>query len=413
VVTGVGAVTPIGHDAESFWRAARAGTSGVRAPSGFEAADLDVRIAAQVIDFDADGLLRAKDRQHLPRAVPLGIAAAREALASAGLLRDGRYAGDAREASVVIGSGGGGLEFTERQLAHYYRREVRRASVYVIPSSTAGTISSEISTAFGIRGMSHLLSDGCTSSTDAIGYALRHVRHGDAEVVLTGGTDAPVTHAILMGFDLMKVLSRAFNDDPPRASRPFDRDRDGFVLGEGAWMLVVEELDHARRRGAPILAEVAGYGATCEAYHRVRLLEDGAEPARAMALALADAGLAPEAVDYVALHGTSTRLNDVVETRAVRLAFAGRADRIPMSALKSMIGHPQGASGAAGVVATLLAMRDGFVHPTINLDHPDPDCDLDYVPRQGRAHPIEVALCNCIGFGSKNAALVVRRWDGA
>ena len=307
-------------------------------------------------------------------------------------------------------AGGGGLAFTEKQLGYYYRNEVKKASVYVIPSSTTGTISSELSTAFGIRGMSHVLSDGCTSSTDAIGYAFRHILHGDAEVVLTGGTDSTITHAILMGFDLMKILARRFNDDPAAASRPFDRDRDGFVLGEGAWMLVLEELSRARRRGARILGEVVGYGATCEAYHRVRLQDDGIEPARAMSLALREACTHPEAVDYIALHGTSTKLNDVVETRAVRLAFGEHAERIPMNALKSMIGHPQGASGAAGVVATLLSMRDNFLHPTINLETPDPDCGLDYVPRDGRAHEIEMALCNCIGFGSKSAALVLRRW---
>jgi 3-oxoacyl-[acyl-carrier-protein] synthase II len=413
VITGMGAVTPIGHDAGSFWSAARDGASGVRRLVGISETDLDTRVAAQVIDFDTDAVLRRKDRKHVPRAVPLGVAAAREALGSAGLLEDGRYAGPPRDAGVVIGSGGGGLTFAEEQLGHYFRDQVRKASLYVIPAATTGTISSEISTAFGLRAMSHVLSDGCTSSTDALGYAFRNIRHGAAEVLISGGTDATISHAILMGFSLMKVMSSGFNDRPEAASRPFDRDRDGFVLGEGAWMLVLEELEHARRRGAPILAEVLGYGATCEAYHRVRLLDDGEEPARAMTLALEEAGVPPEAVDYVALHGTSTRLNDVVETRAVKLALGERAYRIPMSALKSMIGHPQGASGAAGVMATVQGMLDGYVHPTRNLDHPDPECDLDYVPRQGRRHEIDVALCNCIGFGSKNAALVLRRWrDG-
>jgi 3-oxoacyl-[acyl-carrier-protein] synthase II len=409
-VTGIGAVTPIGNDVTSFWTAALEGRSGTRRPAGFDPSDLNVQVTAEVRDFDAADVLRARDRRHLPRAIPLGIAAAGEALRMAGLLEDGRYRGDGREAAVVIGCGGGGLAFTEKQLGYYYRDEVKKASVYVIPSSTTGTISSEISTAFGLHGMSHVLSNGCTSSTDAIGYAMRHIRSGDAQVVLTGGTDSTITHAILMGFDLMKVMSRRYNDRPERASRPFDRDRDGFVLGEGAWMLVLEEMGRARKRGAGILGEVIGYGATCEAYHRVRLQEDGAEPARAMSLAIQDACLHPEAIDHVALHGTATRLNDVVETRAVRRAFGAHADRIPMSALKSMIGHPQGASGAAGVVATLLAMRDGRVHPTINLENPDPECDLDYVPRTARDHRIEAALCNCIGFGSKNAALVLRRW---
>ncbi|TDI11547.1 MAG: beta-ketoacyl-[acyl-carrier-protein] synthase family protein [Acidobacteria bacterium] len=413
VVTGLGAITPIGHDIESFWSAACRGVSGTRRLVGIEEDRLEARVAAQVVDFDTDAVLRKKDRRHLPRAAPLGIAAASQALESAGLLENGAYAGPPEDASVVIGSGGGGLSFAVEQLGLYYRDQVKKASVYVIPAATPGTLSSEISTAFGMHGMSHVLSNGCTSSTDALGYAFRHIRHGTADVVLSGGTDATISHPILMGFELMKIMSTGFNEQPEAASRPFDSRRDGFVLGEGAWMLVLEELEHARRRAVPILAEVLGYGATCEAYHRVRLQDDGVEPARAMTLALEEAGLPAEAVDYVSLHGTATRLNDVVETRAMKRALGEHARTIPMSALKSMIGHPQGASGAAGVVAALLSMRDGFVHPTINLEQPDPECDLDYVARQGRRHTVDVALCNCIGFGSKNAALVLRRWRDA
>jgi 3-oxoacyl-[acyl-carrier-protein] synthase II len=412
-VTGLGAVTPIGHDVDSFWAAACGGVSGTRRLQDIQEDQLRSCVAAQIVGFDAGAALPSKDRRHTPRAAALGIAAARQALEDAGLLEDDVFAGPPQDAAVVIGSGGGGLSFAIEQLGHYYRDQVKKASVYVIPAATTGTLSSEISTAFGMRGMSHVLSDGCTSSTDALGYAFRHIRHGTADLVLSGGTDATISHPILMGFDLMKVMSSGFHQQPEAASRPFDRDRDGFVLGEGAWMLVLEELQHARRRGAAILAEVMGYGATCEAYHRVRLQDDGAEPARAMTLALQEAELAPDAVDYVALHGTATRMNDVVETRAVKLALGTRAAGVPMSAIKSMIGHPQGASGAAGVVASVLSMRDGVVHPTINLDHPDPDCDLDYVPRQARRIAVDVALCNCIGFGSKNAALVLRRWrDG-
>jgi 3-oxoacyl-[acyl-carrier-protein] synthase II len=413
VVTGLGAVTPLGHDVESFWSAACDGVSGTRRLVGIQEDGLGARVAGQVLDFDTDAVLRAKDRRHLPRAAPLGIAAASQALQSAGLLENGIYSGPPEDASVVMGSGGGGLSFAVDQLGLYYRDQLKKASVYVIPAATTGILSSEISTTFGMRGMSHVLSDGCTSSTDALGYAFRHIRYGAAEVVLSGGVDATISHPILVGFELMKVMSTAFNDRPAEASRPFDSRRDGFVLGEGAWMLVLEELEHAQRRAAPILGEVLGYGATCEAYHRVRLQEDGREPARAMSLALAEAGLPAEAVDYVALHGTATRLNDVVETRAVKRALGEHAHTIPMSALKSMTGHPQGASGAAGVTAALLSMRDGFVHPTINLEQPDPECDLDYVALQGRRHAVDVALCNCIGFGSKNAALVLRRWrDG-
>ena len=409
VVTGIGAISPNGNDRESFWRASLAGESGIARIASFDSEGLDSRIAGEIKRFDPDTVLNRKDRQHVPRIVPLALSASREALADAGLLDQEGRVSEPRRLGVILGCGGGGLEFTERQYDLYFRGEIRKASVYVIPSSTTGTVSSEVSIAFGIKGRSHVLSDGCTSSTDAIGYAFEALRWGRAERILTGGVDSTISRGILTGFGLMKVLSRARNDEPEKASRPFDRDRDGFVLGEGAWTLVLEEREMALRRGAKIYGEIAGYGATCDAYHRVRLEDEGEEPARAMSLALAEAGRGVEEVGYVSLHGTSTLLNDVVETRALKLCFAQRASRIPMSALKSIIGHPQGASGAAGVVATLLGMRDGWFHPTLNLEHPDPECDLDYIPLSARRIPVQLAVCNCIGFGSKNAALVLAR----
>jgi 3-oxoacyl-[acyl-carrier-protein] synthase II len=384
VVTGIGALSPNGNGRESFWRATRAGESGVARIASFDPGTLDSRVAGEVKLFDADAVLARKERQHVPRIVPLALAASREALEDASLLGpDGRVA-HPRDLGVILGCGGGGLEFTERQYAHYFRGEIRKASVYVIPSSTPGTLSSEISIGFGIKGPSHVVSDGCTSSTDAIGYAFETIRWGRMERILTGGVDSTISHGILTGFCLMKVLSTSRNEDPQTASRPFDRDRDGFVLGEGAWMLLLEEREGALRRGAKIYGEIAGYGATCDAYHRVRLEDEGEEPARAMMLALEDAGRSAEEVGYVSLHGTSTLLNDPVETRAVKRCLGAAALRTPMSALKSIIGHPQGASGAAGVVATLLGMRDGWFHPTLNLDHPDPECDLDYIPHRPR-----------------------------
>jgi 3-oxoacyl-[acyl-carrier-protein] synthase II len=253
------------------------------------------------------------------------------------------------------------------------------------------------------------VSTGCASSTDAIGHAFREIKHGSAEVLLTGGVDATVVRGIMEGFVMMRIVSTAWERDPPRASRPFSRDRDGFVLGEGSWMFVLEERERARARGARIYAEIRGYGATCDAHHRVRLDETGEEPARAMTLALEEAKLPPEAIGYIAYHGTSTQLNDPVETRAVRQAFGAAAEKIPGSSLKSMIGHPQGACGAAGLAATVLGMRDGFLPPTINLKDVDPACDLDYVPNASRPAAIENALCNTIGFGSKNSAIVVAR----
>jgi 3-oxoacyl-[acyl-carrier-protein] synthase II len=262
---------------------------------------------------------------------------------------------------------------------------------------------------FGFRGPSHVISTGCTSSTDALGYSFRAIRFGTADVVLAGGVDATVVRGIMEGFAMMRVVSTDREMDPPRASRPFSLDRDGFVLGEGAWMFVLEDVDRARARGARVYAEIRGWGSTCDAHHRVRLDESGEEPARAMTLALAEAGLPPEALDYVSYHGTSTPLNDRVETRAAHIAFGAAAPRIPGSSIKSMIGHAQGACGAAGVAATLLGMRDGFLPPTINLDAPDPACDLDYVPNTARRRDVAAALCNCIGFGSKNSALVITR----
>lgn len=263
--------------------------------------------------------------------------------------------------------------------------------------------------AFGLRGLSHIVSTGCTSSTDAIAYAAEHIALGRQDVMISGGVDAPIAPGILAGFNLMTVLTNEWNDEPHRASRPFSKNRSGMVLGEGSWIYVLEEFERAKKRNAKMYAEITGYGATCDAYHRVRLEEGGDEPARAMKLALEDAGRTPEDIDYVNLHGTSTLLNDRIETSALKLAFDGYAARIPMSATKSQVGHPQGASGAAGLAAALCAMHEQMIPPTINLDEPDPACDLDYVPNQARPAKVEIALCNCIGFGSKNSVLVVER----
>jgi 3-oxoacyl-[acyl-carrier-protein] synthase II len=281
--------------------------------------------------------------------------------------------------------------------------------VYVIPTSTPGTLASEISMRFGLRGLSHMVSTGCTSSTDAIGYAAREVERGGLDFAVAGGTDSPIAPLILRGFQLMRIMTSRWNHEPERGSRPFSQDRDGFVLAEGAWFFVLEELEHARARGARVYGEIAGYGSTCEAFHRVRLEECGEEPARAIGLALEEAGVPPDAVDYIQYHGTSTELNDRIETRAVKLAFGDHAWKLPGSSVKSILGHPQGACGAAGIAATLLGMRDGVVHPTLNLETPDPECDLDYVPEAGRKMEIEYAVANCIAFGSKNSALVLRR----
>ena len=409
VITGMGCVTPIGIGREVFWNALIKGESGVRRIESFDVSDSPVKIAAQVPDFDWEAQLNPKDRKHVPRTVPLALAAAREALEDAALTPNDFSLAQRRAFGVVLGTGGGGLAFTEQQYSYWYVGPAYKASVYTIPSSTHGGLSSELSMAFGLRGLSHIVSTGCTSSTDAIAYAAEHIALGRQDLMLTGGVDAPIAPGILAGFNLMTVLTNDFNDEPARASRPFSLDRSGIVLGEGSWIYVLEELEQAKNRGAKIYAEIAGYGATCDAYHRVRLEETGDEPARAMKLALADAGREPAEVDYVNLHGTSTVLNDRIETSALKLALNGRAITTPMSATKSQIGHPQGASGAAGLGAALCAMHMGIIPPTINLDAPDPQCDLDYVANQARKADVRIALCNCIGFGSKNSALVVER----
>jgi 3-oxoacyl-[acyl-carrier-protein] synthase II len=268
-------------------------------------------------------------------------------------------------------------------------------------------ISSEISIALELHGISHVLSTGCTSSTDAIAYASSLIRSGEAEVLLSGGADACVTPGMIFGFSRMRVVATRYNDTPGEASRPFDRDRDGFVLGEGAWMVVLEREDRARARGARVYATVDGYGSTCDAYHRVQMNPDGEQILRAMRLAVERSGRSVDELGYVNFHGTSTVMNDATEARCVRQFLGRRAGVVPGSSTKSMIGHPQGASGASGIVTTALAMAYGFLPPTINLEHPDTDCDLDFIPRRGRPAEVEAALCNCLGFGSKNSSMVL------
>ena len=412
VVSGLGAVSPNGIGAEAFWHATRDGMSGIGAISLFDSTPLPCRIAAEVSGFRAEDYLSAKELRRVGRAVPLAIAATKEALHSARVDADVMSLEDKRSWGVILGSGGGTPDFVEEQYRLYFSDQLHKTSAYNISSSTIGTLSSEISIYFDLKGPSHVISTGCTSSTDAIGYALNLIRFGLADHLITGGVDATITPAIMHGFSIMRVVSASHNEEPRRASRPFDRRRDGFILGEGAWILVLEEMEHALQRGATIFAELLGYGSTCDAYHTVRLDPSGEEPARAMSLALEDAGIAKDEVGYLAPHGTSTVLNDKTETRAIKLCFGRRAYDIPMSSIKSMIGHPQGASGAAGVAATILALRHGFLPPTINYEENDPECDLNYLPNQGLAKDVEIALCNCIAFGSKNSALVLGRGNG-
>jgi 3-oxoacyl-[acyl-carrier-protein] synthase II len=407
VITGIGAVSPNGIGAENFARACIEGRSGIVRLQGIDTTGLKSSVAAQVLDFDPASVMDPVELRRVPRMVPMALAASREALAMARVELAVDDAERQREIGVSLGTGGGGLAFVEEQYRTFFTQG--KGSLFSITAGTHGNLSSELSIALRLRGPSHVLSTGCASSTDAIGYAAMLVRNGTVPMMLAGGADAPVSQGILTAFEKMRVISTRRWDDPRQASRPFSADRDGFVLGEGAWMFVLEELEHAKSRGATILAEVAGYASTCDAYHRVQIAPEIVEPVRAIELALAEAGVAKDEVGYVNLHGTSTALNDRMETAALKRCFGERAHRIPMSSTKSMIGHPQGACGAAGLAATVLAMRMGWVHPTINLANPDPECDLDYVANVGRKTAVEVAVCNCIAFGSKNSVIVVKR----
>ncbi|HUR36335.1 MAG TPA: beta-ketoacyl-[acyl-carrier-protein] synthase family protein [Terriglobales bacterium] len=409
VITGMGCVSPNGIGNEAFCRAILAGKSGVKRVTRFDASDLPVRIAGEIMDFDELRWVEKNQRKHVSRVVPLAIAATDEALRDAGVVTENMPLEKQREIGIVLGSGGGAQEFSEEQYRLWYAGQIKQVSLFSIPSGTMGTLSSEVSMHFGLRGMSHVVTTGCTSSTDAIGYAFRHIQAGVLPMMLSGGVDAPIAPGIMKGFTLMRIMTSRWNDEPERASRPFSADRDGFVVAEGSWMFLLEEREHALARGASTYAEITGYGSTCEAFHRVRLSECGEEPARAISIAMEESGVNAGAVDYVNLHGTSTQLNDRIETRALKLALGTSAAKTPMSALKSMIGHPQGACGAAGIAATLVAMKHGQIPPTINLEHPDPECDLDYVTDIGRKAEIEYAVCNCIAFGSKNSALVLRK----
>jgi len=411
-------VSPFGVGRECFWHHISRGLSGTRKITEFEPR-FACRVAAAVPDeclirAGADGVDLADEAAFVAnggRADPrryakvsrIAVLAATEALRDAGLDPAGLDAG------VIVGSGAGGIDVGERQYGDYYSGALHRVSPYAIPVSIVGIVSSEISIALGLHGISHVLSTGCTSSTDAIGYAAMLIRQGEADVLITGGADACVTPGMIFGFSRMRVVATRYNDRPAEASRPFDRGRDGFVLGEGAWLMTLEREDRARARGARIYATVDGYGSTCDAYHRVQMDPEGREIVRAMQLAVTRSGRSFDDIDYINYHGTSTQLNDLVEVQCVRRAFGGRAEHVPGSSTKSMIGHPQGASGAAGVVATALAMSRDLAPPTINLSDPDPACDLDFIPQVARRLSIEAALCNCLGFGSKNSALVLGR----
>jgi 3-oxoacyl-[acyl-carrier-protein] synthase II len=425
VVTGLGAVSPNGIGVPSFTRALREGRSGVRALP-FVDERIRSRAGAICVEFDPSSVLPDAELKRLPRMVPMALQAAREACAAARLpdfARDESLVPGARRVGLILGTGGGGIDFTLDQAAK--TTSGGRPSLWSITNATHGNLAGELSIHLGLRGPNLCVSDGCASSSDAIGLAMELLRSsnpGAPDAMVVVGADAHVRADVLLSMELLGVIStRPWNDasDDPRdrcasASRPFDRTRDGFVLGEGAWALVLERESSAKRREVEPLAQMLGYGATCDAHHRVRPAPDMAESARAMTLAIEDAALSARDVEVVHYHGTGTKLNDDLETRAVKLALGeDHARRVAGTSVKSMIGHPQGACGGAAVVATIASLRalDGgapFIAPTINLHEPDDACDLDYTPNVARETDAKVALVNCLAFGAKNSALVVR-----
>jgi 3-oxoacyl-[acyl-carrier-protein] synthase II len=406
VITGIGAMSPNGTGKAAFQQAVIEGRSGLCNLSVFDASGFECRIAGEVAAGPCG--FSKKELRNLPRAAQLAIAASDEALADSGLRPENLTEEERYRFGVLLGSGGGSIEFVERHYSMYFGRSSYTPSLYAVSASTAGGLSSEISIRHGLFGRSHVITTGCTSSTDALGYAFTEIRAGRLDRVLAGGADAPLMPGVYQGFSMMKLLATRWNDEPARGSRPFARDREGFVPAEGAWMFALESQESAAARGVKPYAEICGYASSCEAFHAVRLSDSGLASCRTLSDALAEAGTAPEEVDYVNLHGTSTILNDRVESAVMKSLFGKRAACIPMSSTKSMIGHPQGASGAAGIAATVLAMEKDYVHPTINLEDPDPECGLDFVPQTARRHDVRVALCNTLGFGSKCSAIVLR-----
>lgn len=403
----MGAVTPFGVSVDRLWDQLLAGESGLSPVTLFDTSDFDVRIGGEIPNFRATDYLEGKHVKRLDRFAQFALVATAEAFKQSGL----DFAKeDPTRWSVIFGSGIGGLNELEQQLARLSTKGPSKVSAFTIPKLMVNAASGNISISYGAKGHTVAVSSACASATHAMGEAMLHIRQGDAEVVFTGGSEAALTPLALAAFASMKALSPR-NDDPKTASRPFDRDRDGFVLAEGAGAFIFEELEHARKRGAAILAEVTGYSSTSDAGHITQPDEDGEGAAAAMRLALADARIDPGDIDYINAHGTSTPLGDVAETRAIHKVFGAAASRLVVSSTKSAVGHSLGASGGVELVAIIQAIRNGVVPPTINLDQPGEGCDLDYCPNTARDRRIDYALNNSFGFGGHNACLVTRRFE--
>ncbi|WP_438432393.1 beta-ketoacyl-ACP synthase II [Gorillibacterium sp. sgz500922] len=408
VVTGMGVVTALGHDVQTFWSNLLAGKSGVSLIDCFDVSDYPTKIAASIKDFNPEDYFERRDVKRMDRFVQFAGAASLMALKDADL-RIGENV-DADLTGVYIGSGIGGLSTWEEQHTILMEKGPKRISPFFIPMMIANMGSGQVSILTGAKGPNSTAVTACATGTNAIGDSFRLIQRGDAEVMICGGAEATVTPMGVGGFCALRAMSTR-NDEPERASRPFDKDRDGFVMGEGAGILILEELEHAIARGAHIYAEVAGYGMSSDAHHMTDPSPGGEGAARCMKKAVKDAGIAPEEVGYINAHGTSTGVGDIAETQGIKAAFGEAAYRIPVSSTKSMTGHMLGAAGGVEAVICALAVRDGKLPPTINLENPDPECDLDYVPNEYREADIRYALSNSFGFGGHNATIIMKKYE--
>ena len=408
VVTGLGAVTPLGNDVNTFWESIKNGVCGIDKVTLFDAAGYKTQIAAEVKNFDATEFIEKKEARKMDRYTQFAMVAASEAFKSAGIDMEKE---DPWRVGVITGSGIGGIGTFEDQHSVLLEKGPNRVSPFFIPMMISNMGAAQIAIKFGAKGINENVTTACASSTNAIGDAFRHIQYGSNDIIVVGGAEAAVSPLAFAGFCNMKAMSTR-NDDPKTASRPFDAERDGFVLGEGACFVVLEELEHAKARGANIICEMAGYGATDDAYHITSPIPGGAGGAKAMELAIKDAGVKPEDITYINAHGTSTKYNDQFETEAIKSVFGDAAYKVAVSSTKSMTGHLLGAAGGAEAIICALAIRDEYIPATINYKTPDPDCDLDIVPNEGRQQEVKYAMSNSLGFGGHNATIVMKKYEG-
>ena len=408
VVTGLGAVTPLGNDVNTFWEAIKNGVCGIDKVTLFDAAGYKTQIAAEVKNFDATEFIEKKEARKMDRYTQFAMVAASEAFKSAGIDMEKE---DPWRVGVITGSGIGGIGTFEDQHSVLLEKGPNRVSPFFIPMMISNMGAAQIAIKFGAKGINENVTTACASSTNAIGDAFRHIQYGSNDIIVVGGAEAAVSPLAFAGFCNMKAMSTR-NDDPKTASRPFDAECDGFVLGEGACFVVLEELEHAKARGANIICEMAGYGATDDAYHITSPIPGGAGGAKAMELAIKDAGVKPEDITYINAHGTSTKYNDQFETEAIKSVFGDAAYKVAVSSTKSMTGHLLGAAGGAEAIICALAIRDEYIPATINYKTPDPDCDLDIVPNEGRQQEVKYAMSNSLGFGGHNATIVMKKYEG-